>query len=120
LGCCRRRRRRGTIREAFQERGAVAGGSSRSIEGLARFVTYRSLSLSIGGRRDLMIVFDPAIFRLPVLRRRRCAKKLQQQPEILIRDGRRGSQWGWVGGALDAAEATAYVWQTNELRFVEK
>jgi hypothetical protein len=64
-----------------------------------------------------MIVFDPAIFRLPVLRRR-CATKLQQ-PEIPIHDGR-GSQWGWVGGALDAAEATAYMWQTNELRFVEK
>jgi hypothetical protein len=56
---------------------------------------------SIGGRRDLMIVFDPAIFRLPVLRRRRCATKLQQQPEVAIHDGRRGSQWGWVGGALD-------------------
>jgi hypothetical protein len=48
-----------------------------------------------------MIVFDPAIFRLPVLRRRRCATKLQQQPEVAIHDGRRGSQRGWVGGALD-------------------
>jgi hypothetical protein len=49
-----------------------------------------------------MIVFDPAIFRLPVLRRRRCATtKLQQQPEVAIHDGRRGSQRCWVGGALD-------------------
>jgi hypothetical protein len=77
----------------------------RSIEGLARFVTHRSLSFSIGGRRRdlMMIVFDPAIFRLPVLRRRRCATtKLQRQPEVAIHDGRRGSQRGWVGGALDA------------------
>jgi hypothetical protein len=48
-----------------------------------------------------MIVFDPAIFRLPVLRRRRCATKLQRQPEVAAHDGRRGSQRGWVGGALD-------------------
>jgi hypothetical protein len=58
-------RRRGTIREAFQERGAVAG-TSRSIDRRFGSFCHTSLSFSIGGR-DLMIVFDPAIFRLPVL-----------------------------------------------------
>jgi hypothetical protein len=80
-------------------RGISRAWCSRRYQSIDRtfgsFFTYHFPSLF---GRDLMIVFDPAIFRLPVLRRRRCATKLQQQPEVAIHDGRRGSQWAGLGG----------------------
>jgi hypothetical protein len=78
-------------------RGISRAWCSRRYQSIDRtfgsFFTHRFPSLF--GRDLMMIVFDPAIFRLPVLRRR-YARKLKQQ-EITVRDGR-GSQWAGLGG----------------------
>jgi hypothetical protein len=79
----------------------VVAGTSRSIDRRFGSFCHTSLAFVLYWRssRPMMIVFDPAIFRLPVLTTTLCTTKLQQQqPEVAIHDGRRGSQWAGLGG----------------------